>query len=149
MPARHGGAALPRGPAAARTPWGAEPERGSAVAEYAMVTVVLMVLVLALLQVAVALHVRNTLVQCAVEGARYGARADVDPSAAVPRAQELIRGFATESYAGGVSSQVTTVDGVEVVEVTVHAPLPVIGTLGPPGALTVQGRAYREGQDPT
>ena len=37
------------------------------------------------LQLALALHVRNTLVQCAVEGARYGARADVDPGAAVGR----------------------------------------------------------------
>ena len=28
-------------------------------------------------------------------------------------------------------------------------PMPVIGTLGPAGQLTVSGRAYREGQEPS
>ena len=126
-----------------------DPERGSAVAEYAMVTVLLMVLVLGVVQVAVALHVRNTLVQCAVEGARHGARADVDPGAAVGRAQELVRGFTTDRYAQDVSSRVTSSGGAEVVEVTIRAPLPVLGTLGPAGQLTVSGRAYREGQEPS
>lgn len=93
-----------------------------------------------------ALHIRNTLLQCAVEGARYGARADVADGAAVGRAQTLIRDFTTHAYAGDVSERTTTVGGSQVVEVTVRAPLPVIGTLGPPGVVTVQGRAYKEGQ---
>ncbi|AKT52706.1 hypothetical protein ADJ73_09215 [Arsenicicoccus sp. oral taxon 190] len=114
-----------------------------------MVTVLLMVLFLGVVQVAIALHVRNTVAQCAVEGARYGARADVDPGASVGRAQQLLRGFAGDAYAADVSSRLSSVDGVAVVEVTVRAPLPVIGTLGPTHALTVSGRAYREGQDPS
>ncbi|WP_409483534.1 TadE/TadG family type IV pilus assembly protein [Arsenicicoccus dermatophilus] len=123
-----------------------EAERGSAVAEFTMVTALLMVLVVGVLQVALALHVRNSLVQSAVEGARYGARADVDPGAAVPRTRALITGFASARYAQDVSATLTSDGGVQVVQVTVRAPLPVIGTLGPGGLLTVSGRAYREGQ---
>lgn len=127
----------------------ADRERGSAVAEFTMVTVLLMMLFLGVVQVALALHVRNTLLQSAVEGARYGARADVDPAAASTRTRELIRGFASEAYAQDVSAGLTTAGGVQVVEVTVRAPLPVVGTLGPGGVLTVHGRAYREGQVPS
>ncbi len=35
-------------------------------------------------------------------------------------------------------------DGLELVEVTVSAPLPVLGLLGPSGTLTARGRAVLE-----
>ena len=38
----------------------------------------------------------------------------------------------------------TTVDGLDVVRVTVSAPLPVLGLLGPGGVLTVEGHALQE-----
>jgi hypothetical protein len=40
----------------------------------------------------------------------------------------------------------TTAAGVQVVEVTVTAPVPVVGLVGPSGTLTVHGRAFQEGQ---
>ena len=51
-------------------------ESGSAVADFAMVAGLLSLLFLAVFQLGLALHIRNTLISCASEGARYGARAN-------------------------------------------------------------------------
>src|SRR4029453_4872725 len=51
-------------------------EAGAAVVEFTLVTVVLVVLFLAILQLALALYVRNTLVAAAAEGAHYARNAD-------------------------------------------------------------------------
>ncbi len=40
----------------------------------------------------------------------------------------------------------TTSAGVLVVDITVTAPIPVIGLIGPSGSMTVHGRAFQEGQ---
>ena len=49
-------------------------------------------------------------------------------------------------YAENVLATDEVVGGVQVVRVTVTAPLPVIGLLGPAGGLTVSGRAVKENQ---
>lgn len=123
-----------------------EGERGSAVAEFTMLVGLLVFLVMAVVQLALALYIRNTVLQCAVEGARYGARADVAPAQGAQRARELISDFTSSSYAEHVSSAVVSDGGVQVVEVTVSTPLPIIGVWGPDGLVTVSGRAYKEGQ---
>src|SRR5690606_7069729 len=97
----------------------------------------------AVLQLALALHVRTTLIDCAAEGARYGALADVDPAQGATRAAALIEMSLAPRFAQDVTSRSVQVDGVELVEVTVTAPLPVVGVLGPGGSLTVQGHAVR------
>ncbi|MET0782884.1 MAG: TadE/TadG family type IV pilus assembly protein, partial [Leifsonia flava] len=51
-------------------------ERGSAVVEFTLVSVLLTTLALAVVQLALALHVRNTVIDAAAEGARYAALAD-------------------------------------------------------------------------
>jgi hypothetical protein len=98
-------------------------------------------------QLALVLYVRNALVADASEGARLGARvgASVDEGAA--RTRELITRDLNGGYAQGVTaSRQTTSAGVQVVEVTVSAPVPVVGLVGPSGAMTVTGRAFQEGQ---
>ena len=65
-------------------------ERGSAVAEFAMVGALLVVLFLGAFQVGFALLVRNSLTAYAVDGARYGARADSSPAAGAARTRTLI-----------------------------------------------------------
>lgn len=100
----------------------------------------------ALVQVGVALHVRNTLIACASEGARFGARADVDPGLGAQRTRDLIDSSLSHRFARDVSVAVVDVDGVQVVRVRVVAPLPVLGPLGPDGALDVEGRAFLERQ---
>jgi hypothetical protein len=124
-----------------------EHERGSAIAEFAMVTGLLLFVALGVFQLGLALYVRNTLISAASEGARYGARADASPVDGVSRTTALITSSLSASFAEQVRASVaTTPAGVRVVQVTVTAPLPVLGPLGPSGLLTVSGRAFSEEQ---
>jgi hypothetical protein len=109
-----------------------------------MVSGLLSVLFLAVFQLGLALHIRNTLIASASEGARYGARADALPLDAVTRARQLIRASLSDRYADNVTAQTITVDGIAVVQLHVEAPLPVIGPLGPDRVLVVQARAFSE-----
>ncbi len=122
------------------------PERGAATADFAMVSSLVLVLFLAVFQLGLALHTRNTLISCAAEGARYGARADAVPGQGVARTQELISASLSPRYARTVSARESTVSGVRVVEVRVVAPVPVLGLLGPDDRLDVVGRAFLESQ---
>ena len=119
-------------------------DRGSAVVEFTLVGVLLTFLFLGLLQLGLALHVRNTLVASAAEGARYGANADRDPAAGAAVTRQLIRDSLADSFADGVTAGVETVDGMQTVYVQVQATLPVVGLLGPPRAIRVRGPALEE-----
>lgn len=119
-------------------------DRGSAVVEFTLVGVLLTFLFLALVQLGLALHVRNTLVASAAEGARYGANADRDPAAGAAVTRRLIRDSLADSFADGVTAGVETVDGMQTVYVQVQATLPVVGLLGPPRAIRVRGHALEE-----
>ena len=121
-------------------------ERGSAVADFTMVSAVVALLFIAVFQLGLALHIRNTLVSCASEGARFGARANADPEDGAARARELISMSLSQRYAGQVTAQLVDAGGVEAVAIEVVAPLPVIGPLGPDGRLRVVGRAFLESQ---
>ena len=124
-----------------------EKEQGSAIAEFVMVTALLLVVALAVFQLGLALYVRNTLISAASEGARYGARADASPGDGVARTSALIGSSLSPSFAEDVSAAARVgPSGVRIVEVTVTAPLPVLGPIGPSGALTVTGRAFSEEQ---
>ncbi|WP_260439624.1 TadE/TadG family type IV pilus assembly protein [Humibacillus xanthopallidus] len=116
-------------------------------AEFVMVSALLLVVALAVFQLGLALYVRNTLISAASEGARYGARADAAPGDGAARTSALITSSLSASFAEDVSAATrTTSGGVQVIEVTVSAPLPVIGPVGPSGLLTVSGRAFSEQQ---
>jgi Flp pilus assembly protein TadG len=117
---------------------------GSAVVDFTLVGVLLTFLFLALLQLGLALYVRNTLVASAAEGARYGANADRTPADGAAVTRELIRDSLADSFAGDVTSGTETVDGVVTVVVRVQARLPVFGLLGPPRAISVRGHAFEE-----
>jgi hypothetical protein len=101
-------------------------------------------LFMAVVQLGLGLHVRNTLVACASEGARYAANADRTPDDGAARTRQCIAASLRSSYAGSVSAVVRDIDGVPTVEVTVRAPLPVIAYVGPSNALVVHGHALQE-----
>ncbi len=124
----------------------ARDERGAATADFAMVSVLVVVVFLAVLQIGLALHTRNLLISCASEGARMGARADAVPGQGVARTQALISASLSARYARSVTSRESAVGGVRVVEVRVVAPIPVLGLLGPDDRLDVVGRAFLESQ---
>lgn len=121
-------------------------ERGAAITDFAMVSVLVVVLFLTVVQLGLALHTRNTLISCAAEGARLEARADAVAGQGVARAESLIGESLSPRYARQVTSRVTVVGGVRVVEVRVVAPIPVLGLLGPDDRLDVVGRAFLESQ---
>jgi hypothetical protein len=121
-------------------------EGGAAVADFVLVSVLVIVLFLAVVQLGLALFTRNVLISCASEGARYGARADAVPGQGTARTEALIRSSLSPGYARSVTTSEKVVAGVRVVEVRVVAPLPVIGLLGPEGSLDVSGRAFAERQ---
>lgn len=122
-------------------------DAGSAVVDFTMTSALLLFVFLAVFQLGLALHVRNTLVSCAAEGARYGAREGATPGQGAQRARDLISRSLSSRYAGDVSAGVATTDaGVQVVVVDVSAPVPVVGPLGPDDGFDVRGRAFREEQ---
>jgi hypothetical protein len=119
-------------------------DAGSAPAEFVMVAALLTVLTLGVLQLGVALLVRNTTLDAAAEGARFGALADNRPADGALRTRELISTAIGGDYARDV--RVTTGDwrGHPAVTVTVRTTLPVLGLLGIGGGLEVAGHAARE-----
>lgn len=112
--------------------------------DFVLVGALTTVVFMAVIQLALALHVRSTLVDCAAEGARYGALADRTPADGAERARQLIRMSLADTYAGDVTAVPVHVDGLDLVRVQVTAPLPVVGLLGPGGRLTVDAHALEE-----
>lgn len=119
-------------------------DTGSAVVEFVLVGVVLVTLMLAVLQLALALHVRNTVMDAASEGARYGALADNSPADAVQRTADLIGSAIGPAYARDIEVSEEQWMGQPAVVVTVRTTVPLVGLLGIDRGLEVQGHAVRE-----
>src|SRR3954449_9512697 len=77
-------------------------ERGSAVVDFVLVSVLVLALLLAVLQVAVYVHVRNVVVTSAQEGARYAANADVPSTEGAARTVQIVAQATTERTARGL-----------------------------------------------
>lgn len=106
--------------------------------------IVLVPLFLGILQVALVLHVRNTLTSAASEGARYAATLDRTPEAGVQRTREQISGAVAGRFAERVTAVHTVRDGVPVVRVDVVAEVPPLGIWGPATTIAVSGHAMEE-----
>jgi Flp pilus assembly protein TadG len=70
---------------------GSPDDHGAAVVDFAMMSVLLVFLLFAVLQVAVYFYARNIVAASAADAARYAANAGIDATAAGPRARDLIR----------------------------------------------------------
>lgn len=116
-------------------------ERGSAVVDFVLVGGLLTMFFLAIIQLTLVLHVRNTLIDAAASGARYGTLADRNAADAQERTRSLISMALNEGFADQVSTQEVTVQGMPTLEVTVRSPMPVIGLIGPRDLLEVKGHA--------
>lgn len=119
-------------------------DQGSAVADFVLVLVVLVPLFLGILQVALVLHVRNTLTSAASEGARFAATVDQPLAAGVDRTRAQIAGAIAGRFAEDVTATQTVRDGVPVVRVDVVAEVPPLGVWGPGVRLAVAGHAVEE-----
>jgi Flp pilus assembly protein TadG len=112
--------------------------------DFVLVVVVLVPLFLGIVQVALVLHVRNTLTAAASEGARYAATVDRTPGAGATRTREQISGALAARFAERVSAAATTVRGAPGVQVDVVADVPALGLWGPAVRLHVSGHAVEE-----
>ena len=124
-------------------------ERGSAVVDFVLVSILILTLLLAVLQVAVYVHVRNVVTASAQAGARFAANADVDSAVGAARTLEVVARATTVRTAEGLAcTSGEQVDGtgltLVVVQCTGNVPslLAALGNLLP---LEATGRAVKEG----
>ncbi|WP_103061961.1 TadE/TadG family type IV pilus assembly protein [Actinomyces qiguomingii] len=119
-------------------------EYGAAVVDFVLVGVLVIAVSLALLQLALGMHVRNVLTDAAGEGARRAALVGGTTAEADARVRALAGAALADGYVQDVTVTRTSSDGVVVVRVDVTAPLPMLGLLGPGGTLHVTGHAVDE-----
>lgn len=119
-------------------------ERGSAVVDFVLVLVVLIPLFLGIIQVALVLHVRNTLTSAASEGARYAATVDRPLEAGVSRTRQQISGAIAERFASDIRARSVDMNGAAGVRIDVVAEVPPLGLWGPAVRLSVSGHAVEE-----
>ena len=114
--------------------------------DFVLVMLILIPMFLGVLQVALVLHVRNTLTAAASEGARFGAQRGHSPEDAVSRTRQQISGALSGRFAQDLTSTVELVDGVPMVVVRARAEVPALGLWGPGLDLEVAGHAVQEPQ---
>jgi TadE-like protein len=119
-------------------------DTGSAVVEFVLVGTLLTLLTLSVIQLGLALLIRNTVLDAASEGARYGALADNTIGDGVGRTRDLISTALGSGYARDITVSRGSYDGYPADIVTVKTPLPLIGLIGIPNGLEVSGHAAIE-----
>ncbi|WP_197078993.1 TadE family protein [Dermacoccus sp. PE3] len=113
-------------------------------AEYTMTMALIVGVFLVVCQFAYATHVRSTLTMAAAESARYGARVDAGPGVAQERASDLVSDSLSPRYAGSISAHRSSAEGLDVIQVDIDAPVPVLGPFGVGLTLHTSGRAIVE-----
>ena len=119
-------------------------DEGSAVVDFVLVSVLVLALFLLVLQVGIALHVRNVVAAAAAEGARYGASADRTPEDGAARAEEAVREALGDKRIRCVPS-VVDVQGAAALEVRCSGPVPVVFLPTRVARVDVRGHALEEG----
>jgi len=119
-------------------------EPGSAVVDFVLVLLVVVPLFLGIAQLALVLHVRNTLASAASEGARYAATYDRGPADGAALTRATVADVLSPRFAARVGAAQTTVDGYPGVVVRVDARVPALGLWGPAVHLSVDGHAVEE-----
>jgi hypothetical protein len=109
-----------------------------------MVGALLTLLTLAVIQLGLALFVRNTMLDSAAEGARIAALADNGLADGRARARDLIASTVGSQYANDIDVAYGRYLGARSVTVTVRATLPLIGLFGVERGMEVQGHAAVE-----
>ena len=116
-------------------------QRGSSPVEFLLVGTLLTALTLAVLQLAFVVYVRNVVHDAAVEGAYHAALADTTGEEGADRAREVITRAIGADYARDIEISSSGVRDRAMVDVRIRATLPVVGLIGLPAALEVEGHA--------
>ena len=124
-------------------------ERGSAVVDFVLVSLLVVALLLAVLQVAVYVHVRNVVTASAQEGARFAANVDVPSSAGAARTLEVVGRATSARTAQGLtctSGEELDATGLTLVVVRCEGSVPsLLAVLGDLLPIEVTGRSLKEG----
>lgn len=123
---------------------GRQSERGSAVVDFVLVSLLVVPLFVGLLQLGLYLYVRNTIAAAASEGAHYAAVIDRDASDGEFRTRSLIGGVMRDELIDDIRGEVIDLDGQPAVRVVVDAHMPPLGLWGPGLGFTVRGHAIKE-----
>lgn len=118
-------------------------DEGAAPVEFALVTPLLLLVALAVLQLALTLHVRSVAVGAASEGARLAALAGGNEDAARDRTERILATSIAGTALRSTAFRVDRSGPLPVAAVDVTLDLPLVGLLGPT-AMTVTGRAVLE-----
>ncbi|WP_372466456.1 TadE/TadG family type IV pilus assembly protein [Microbacterium maritypicum] len=116
-------------------------ERGSSPVEFLLVGTLLTALTLGVLQLALAVYVRNVVHDAAVEGAYHAALADTTQEEGIERTQVVITRAIGASYAEDVRIGSSGARGQETVDVRVRSTFPLLGLIGVPFAMEVEAHA--------
>lgn len=119
-------------------------DAGDATVDFVLVGALLTVLTLSVIQLGLALLIRNTVLDAAAEGARYAALADNGLDDGVQRTRDLITAALGATYAGDIDASYEQHLGTSATVITVRAPLPLIGLLGLEQGMEVHGHAAVE-----
>lgn len=118
---------------------------GSAVAEFVLVTALLLFVTLGVTQLAVVLYARNIAASAAHEGAHVAALADRSLADGEARALAVLAKSLTAAGAE-VTAGYETVDGVPSVRMRVEVPIAVVGAFDV-GSIVVTAHAFDEADD--
>ena len=119
-------------------------DAGDATVDFVLVGALLTVLTLAVVQLALALLIRNTVLDAAAEGARYAALAGNSLEDGAARTRDLIGSALGPAYTRNIRAAKAIVHGVPATVITVRVPLPIIGLVGLDEGMEVHGHAATE-----
>jgi len=119
-------------------------ERGSAIADFVLVSVVLVPLFFAIFELILIWHVKTTLTSAASEGARYGAAYNRSVEAGRARTEAVVDQSLGRDFEAAVDARLTEIDGQDVVEVSVRGRVPVLALWGPSISVETSGHAIKE-----
>jgi hypothetical protein len=119
-------------------------ERGSAVVDFVLVSMLVVPLFLGLLQLGLFLYVKNTVTAAASEGAAYAAVLNRQPADGEARTRDLIGGVVRDGLIDSVQGQSVEVGGQPAVLIVVDAHMPPLGLWGPGIGFSVEGHAIKE-----
>jgi len=119
-------------------------ERGSAVVDFVLVSMLVVPLFLGLLQVGLFLYVRNTVTAAASEGAHFAAVIDREPADGEQRTRALMDGVVRDELIDSVEGRAIEIEGQPAVRIVVEAHMPPLGLWGPGLGFTVEGHAIKE-----
>jgi hypothetical protein len=114
--------------------------------DFVLVGSLVTLLFMALLQLGIDFYVRNVVVACLADGARYGANADVSSSAAAAaKANDEIARSLGASYATAAAAPSRDDDGATVLVVQAKVRLPLLAWFLPVGpTINARGEALME-----